>query len=138
VRLTNGMVVASFPWQPSCALVSGVGDSEKLLPSTCVLGPPASWFQKLIRSAPLPYHIKSIVQNSGLYNPLKKIPHSVTASLTHSWSRALLEKPPSVQLLKNFPAFYGTRRFIAVFTITLHWFHPEPDQSNPYHPILSL
>jgi hypothetical protein len=34
----------------------------------------------------------------------------------HSWSRALLEKPPIVQLLENFPAFYGTRRFITTFT----------------------
>jgi hypothetical protein len=34
---------------------------------------------------------------------------------------ALLEKPPVVQLLKNFPKFYGTRRFITVFTTALHW-----------------
>jgi hypothetical protein len=34
---------------------------------------------------------------------------------------ALLEKLPIVQLLKNFPAFYGTRRFITVFTRALHW-----------------
>jgi hypothetical protein len=26
-----------------------------------------------------------------------------------------------VQLLKNFPAFYGTRRFITVFTRALYW-----------------
>jgi hypothetical protein len=37
-------------------------------------------------------------------------------TFTHSWSRALLEKPPIVQLLENFPAFYGTRRFITAFT----------------------
>jgi hypothetical protein len=37
-------------------------------------------------------------------------------TLTHSWSRALLEKLPIVQLLENFPAFYGTRRFITAFT----------------------
>jgi hypothetical protein len=37
-------------------------------------------------------------------------------SLTHSWSRALLEKLPIVQPLENFPAFYGTRRFITAFT----------------------
>jgi hypothetical protein len=36
-----------------------------------------------------------------------------------SWT--LLEKPPVVQLLKNFPKFYGTRRFITVFTRALHW-----------------
>jgi hypothetical protein len=37
-----------------------------------------------------------------------------------SWSWALLEKPPVAQLLKNFPAFYGTRKFITVFTRALH------------------
>jgi hypothetical protein len=42
------------------------------------------------------------------------------SSLTHSQSWALLEKPQIVQLLKNFPAFYGTRRFITVFTRALH------------------
>jgi hypothetical protein len=37
-----------------------------------------------------------------------------------SWSWALLEKPQIVQLLENFPEFYGTRRFITVFTRALH------------------
>jgi hypothetical protein len=41
--------------------------------------------------------------------------------LLTQWSWALLEKPPIVQLLKNFPAFYGTRRFITVFVRALHW-----------------
>jgi hypothetical protein len=39
---------------------------------------------------------------------------------THSRSWALLEKSPIVQLLKNFPAFYGTRSFFTVFTKALH------------------
>jgi hypothetical protein len=34
---------------------------------------------------------------------------------------SLLEEPPILQLLKNFPVFYGTRRFITVFTKALHW-----------------
>jgi hypothetical protein len=41
--------------------------------------------------------------------------------LTYSWSGALLEKLQIVQLLMNFPAFYGTRRFIIVITRALHW-----------------
>jgi hypothetical protein len=45
----------------------------------------------------------------------------VHISLTHSWSWALLEKPPIVQPLENFPEFYGTRTFITVLTGTLHW-----------------
>jgi hypothetical protein len=35
--------------------------------------------------------------------------------------RVLLEKLPIVQPLKNFPVFYGTQRFITVFTRALHW-----------------
>jgi hypothetical protein len=46
---------------------------------------------------------------------------NLSLTLTRSWSWALLEKPPIVQSLKNFPAFYGTRRFITVFTRALHW-----------------
>jgi hypothetical protein len=33
----------------------------------------------------------------------------------------LLEEPPVVELLKHFPAFYWTWRFITVFTRALHW-----------------
>jgi hypothetical protein len=56
-------------------------------------------------------------------NPFKVIIHVQYSfhSLTHSWSWALLEKPVIVQPLKNFPAFYGIRRFITVFTRALHW-----------------
>jgi hypothetical protein len=52
-----------------------------------------------------------------------------------SW--ALLEKPPVVQLLKNFPIFYGTRRFITVFTRALRWSlsSPRSVQPIPPHPI---
>jgi hypothetical protein len=42
-------------------------------------------------------------------------------TLTHSWNWALLEKPLVVQLFKNFPAFYGTHRFITVLARTFHW-----------------
>ena len=44
------------------------------------------------------------------------------------WSRALLEKITSSQLVKKFPAFYGTRRLQIPATCS----YPEPDQSSPY------
>jgi hypothetical protein len=44
-----------------------------------------------------------------------------------SWSRALLEKLTVTQLGKTFSAFYGTRRFITVFTRSCHWSLPESD-----------
>jgi hypothetical protein len=53
------------------------------------------------------------------------------------WNWDLLEKPPIVQLPKNFPAFYGTRRFITVITRVLHWSlsWARSIQSTPTHPI---
>jgi hypothetical protein len=61
----------------------------------------------------------------------------ITHLLNHSWSWSLLEKLPIVQLLKNFPAFYGTRRFVTVFTRALHWSlsWARSIQSIPVHPI---
>jgi len=38
-----------------------------------------------------------------------------------SCSRVLLEKLIVAQLVRKFPAFYGTRRFITVFTTARHW-----------------
>jgi hypothetical protein len=36
------------------------------------------------------------------------------------WSRVLLEKLTGSQLVKKFPAFYGTGRFITAFTNACH------------------
>ena len=36
------------------------------------------------------------------------------------WDRVLLEKLTGFQLVKKFPAFYGTRRFITAFTSARH------------------
>jgi hypothetical protein len=57
---------------------------------------------------------------------------AITHSLTH-W--ALLEKPSIVQLLKNFPAFYVTRRFIIVFRRAIYssLFWARSIQSLPSH-----
>jgi hypothetical protein len=49
----------------------------------------------------------------------------------------LLEKPSVAQLLKNFPIFYGTRRFSTMFTRTFHWSLSKARsvQSKAHHPI---
>jgi len=39
--------------------------------------------------------------------------------ILNPWSRVLLEKITGLQLVKKFPAFYGTRRFITAFTCAL-------------------
>ena len=40
--------------------------------------------------------------------------------LLSQWNRVLLEKLAGFQLVKKFPAFYGTRRFITAFTRARH------------------
>jgi hypothetical protein len=42
------------------------------------------------------------------------------------------------QLLKNFPTFYGIRRFIIMLTKPSPDPYPEPDDSNLYNLLLSL
>jgi hypothetical protein len=62
-----------------------------------------------------------------------------TVLLTYLWSLALPEKLQIVQPFKNFPAFYGTRRFIATFTRAFHWsLSWARSIQSPYHPVLSL
>ena len=45
--------------------------------------------------------------------------HSLTYSIT-PWSWALLEKLTGSHLVKKFPTFYGTRKFITMFTTAHH------------------
>ena len=60
---------------------------------------------------------------------------NITYLLT-PWSRALLEKLPGLQLVKKFPAFCGTRRFITAFTNARHMSlsSASSNQSIPPHP----
>jgi hypothetical protein len=51
--------------------------------------------------------------------------------LTYSMEHSHLEKLTSLQLVKKFPAIYGTQRFITSFTSD-HHLSPEPAQSSPY------
>ena len=61
---------------------------------------------------------------------------SLLTYLLTPWSRALLEKLTGFQLVKKFPAFYGTRRFITAVTsarqLSISW--AGSIQSIPPHP----
>ena len=60
-----------------------------------------------------------------------------TTYLLTPWSRILLQKLTDFQLVKKFPAFHGTRRFITALTSVCHlspsW--ASPIQSIYPHPI---
>ena len=60
---------------------------------------------------------RKIVMNSQYINCKK---YNNNYLLTYSMSRVLLEKLIGFQLANKFPAFYGTRRFIAEFTSPCH------------------
>jgi hypothetical protein len=61
-------------------------------------------------------------------------PHFFQVNWLSNTTERVLEKPSVALLLKNFPTFYGTRRFITVFTRALHWFL---SRINPVHTITS-
>jgi hypothetical protein len=60
------------------------------------------------------------------------------ASLTHSWSWALLEELPIVQLLKTSQHFMEPKGSLARSQGPSTGPYSQPDQFNSYHPILSL
>ena len=68
---------------------------------------------------------------------IRQLSYLLRTYLLTPWSRVLLEKLTGFQLVKKFPAFYGTRRFIAAFTsachLSLSW--AISIQSIPPHPI---
>jgi len=63
----------------------------------------------------------------------------LSRSILHTpWSRVLLGKLSGSQLVKTFPAFYGTRCFITVVTRAANCPYTETDQSSPCLPIPPL
>ena len=76
-----------------------------------------------------------IASISGTECPDTKTTYLLTYLLT-PWCRVLLEKLTGLQLVKKFPAFHGTRRFITALTsvrhLSLSW--ASPIQSIYPHP----
>ena len=62
--------------------------------------------------------------------------YTATAQLLTPWCRVLLEQLTGLQLVKKFPTFHGTRRFIIVLTSVRHLslFWASPIQSIYPHP----
>jgi hypothetical protein len=53
------------------------------------------------------------------------------------WLNSMEQSPSweaNTHSVKKFPAFYGTWRFITVFTAAHHWSLSEPDASSPHLP----
>ena len=61
---------------------------------------------------------------------LKKLPYELTSLLTPR-CRVVLQKLAGLQLVKKFPAFHGTRRFITALTSVRHL---SLSRASPIHP----
>jgi hypothetical protein len=59
-------------------------------------------------------------EKESVYLVLQKLIMKITSKL-RLWSGVLLKKLIITQLVKTFPVFYGTKRFITVFTRTDKW-----------------
>ena len=79
--------------------------------------------------------IKLIHKGSHTTTKAMLITYLLTYLLT-PWSRVLLEKLTGLQLVKKFPAFYGTQRFTTAFTSDRHLSLScaRSIQSIPLHP----
>ena len=65
-----------------------------------------------------------ISQLSIMFNIEIIVLWNVTSSLLTAWCRVLLEKLTGLQLVKKFPAFHGTRRFITALKSVRHLPNP--------------
>ena len=85
----------------------------------------------------LPFHMCTKVQTMTIHKEkMATVSITLTTYLLTPWCRVLLEKLTGLQVVKKFPAFHGTRRFITALTsvrhLSLSW--ASPIQSVYPHP----
>ena len=66
------------------------------------------------------YRHKASHYSQNALNSLHETLIRLTYSILSPWCRVLLEKLTGLQLVKKFPAFHGTRRFIIALTSVRH------------------
>ena len=79
------------------------------------------------------YHITQSTIKSNV-SSFCNILYSLKTYLFTPWRSVLLEKLIGSQLVKKFPAFYGTRRFITAFTSARHLSLSWAGSVHPPHP----
>jgi len=73
------------------------------------------WYAYVIGD--LPTSTRNIAMNTlRIYANMHNMHKNVLTYVLTAWSTVLLEKLTGFQLVKKFPAFYGTRRYITAFT----------------------
>ena len=59
----------------------------------------------------------------------------LTYYLLTPWSKVILDKLASLQLVKKFPAFYGTQRFLTALTSARHLYYITSTIVKYYRPL---
>ena len=84
-----------------------------------------SWFLRVGCVLDEKFHVNEVLYLKTQFAP--RIKHYLLYLLT-AWCRVLLEKLTGLQLVKKFPTFHGTRRFITALTsvphLSLSWANP--------------
>jgi hypothetical protein len=103
-------------------------------PSVAPPGGGSTWLS-IWPAVHMPKH-RLFLCHSVLLHPML-LTRIITPQTVTPWSRVLLERPIVAWQVKKFTAFYGTGRFITVFTrarhLSLSW--ASCIQSTPFHPI---
>ena len=98
-------------------------------------GPRVPWFDVCLRRCTIGQIQRQLTKIQSLRTSKLRYSTLLTYLLT-PWCRVLLEKLTGLQLVKKFPAFYGTQRFITALTSVHHpslsW--DSPIQSTYPHP----
>jgi hypothetical protein len=79
---------------------------------------------KFYITRPVFIHNKFLVYLSMIFKFISCRAYTINSRLAVNappWSRVILKKLIVTQLANKFHAFYGTRRFIIVFTKARHW-----------------
>ena len=114
IKEMPGSVASGTPYSLLMSLIR----KSNLLPSECGRsGPKRSEFK--IVNLRFNWNIIS-VENYDLYYLISYLLTYLFTYLLTPWSRVLLEKLTGFQLVKKFPTFYGTLRFITAFTSARH------------------
>jgi len=66
------------------------------------------------------FHIDCTTVTPNILSIKDFLTYNYITYLLTPWSRVLLEKLTGLQLVKKFPAFYGTRKFITALTSSSH------------------
>ena len=126
-KLTGSQLVMKFPT---------VYETQRFITAFTSACHVLSWGRSMQSMPPHPIHLKSNSANWHICVCVHACMQPLCTYLLTPWSRILLEKLTSSQLVKKFPTVYETQRFITAITSACHVLLLR--QINPVHATPSI